>query len=134
MSEMSRLKKELGDLEFELRKVVKIEASEPTEDGFYIINISGYGYGKSPVISTDKTLYLKALGTWFNLSDGHSMVGNWRKQGFEDFIGVDERTVELTITRLEDTGTYPSELLQEDDDKTPLERFEMASDDDGGDE
>lgn len=122
------VKKILG----ELRVINRPTLAEPTEDGYYILTTSSFGYGRSTQVSTSKALLLKALGEWFDLSEGESTVARYSgaSETFDEFIDIDDRTVELTITRLEDVSKWPSELLE----TVEAEVDEVADAEDEGEE
>lgn len=118
-------KKLSAQIEKDKKKSIAPVIAEPTEDGFYILTETVLWQGN---ISTNRRLYLKKFGTWFDLDEGgnseHLGMEYGRAQTFADFINVDNDSIEASLIRY-DGDTFPRELLTKTDpgydDTTPDE-------------
>ena len=117
MKELDKLREANRKIEDALLEVNLVVLDEPTEDGFYILTRSDKRTYGDRAIFTSKALFLKAMGHWFDLSNGASTVDSgsrWeRTSAFEDLLDIDLHTIEATMIKVEDTTTYPAEALVE---------------------
>ena len=121
MKEIEKLRSENNKIDSQIAEIFRVVLDEPTEDGYYIFSKTEtnrrWKHGSNrEVIRTDKALFLKAMGYWFDLSGGNSTApsneGYLSTDSFEELIGLDNDTIEATITKLEEVSVYPAELLK----------------------
>ena len=108
-------KKLSAQIETAKKKTIAPVVAEPTEDGFYILTETTLWERK---ISTNRRLYLKKFGTWFDLDEGgnseHFGMTYGRPEKFAHFINVDSNSIEVSLIRY-DGDTFPRELLNKSD-------------------
>lgn len=122
-----KLKEDLEKISTKLREINRPVIDEPEQDGFYIYTNAHLGWGRNMEVSIDKSLLLKAMGHWWDLTNGISTVDRERKPNFEEFIDIDDKTIEVSLVWLEDQATYPAEALS---DKGTSESSYEAEDED----
>ena len=122
-----KLKEELGKISTKLREINRPVIDEPERDGFYVYTNAHLGWGRNMEVSIDKSLLFKAMGHWWDLTNGISTVDRDRKPNFEEFIDIDDKTIEVSLVWLEDQTTYPAEALS---DKGTTESSDEAEDED----
>ena len=119
MKEIEKLRSENNKVNEELLQINLPTVEEPTEDGYYIFtkSESRHSYQRAVrLVRSDRSLYLKAMGHWFDLSGGRSTApgDNFsRSDTFEDLIDIDRDTIEASITKLEDVSKFPADKLGE---------------------
>ena len=118
MKEIEKLQSENRKLGEELSAVLLPEVVEPAEDGYYIYSKSEKAHSwqrKVSILKTNRSLFLKAMGYWFDLSNGANtspQSDSWHNT-FEDLLDIDRDTIEASITKLEDVSKFPTDLLGE---------------------
>lgn len=116
MKEIEKLRSENIKLDEELGTVLLPVVAEPTEDGYYIYSKSEKTHSwqrKVSILKTNRSLFLKAMGYWFDLSNGANnspQSDSWHNT-FEDLLDIDRDTIEASIAKLEDASIFPTDLL-----------------------
>lgn len=115
IKEISKIRDDLKKIAHEMCVATVPVLEEPTEDGIYIFSKKEMTH--SGKIEISGRLYLKALGTWFDLKDGGDKENHtgysWHAQTFAEFLDIDSDAIEVSITRYEGT-TYPAQLLADE--------------------
>ena len=118
MKEIEKLRSENNNVNEELLQINLPTVEEPTEDGYYIYSKSEKAHSwqrKVSILKTNRSLFLKAMGYWFDLSNGANtspQSDSWHNT-FEDLLDIDRDTIEASITKLEDVSKFPTDLLGE---------------------
>ena len=118
MKEIEKLRSENNKVNEELLQINLPVVEEPTEDGYYIYSKSEKAHSwqrKVSILKTNRSLFLKAMGYWFDLSNGANnspQSDSWHNT-FEDLLDIDRDTIEASITKLEDVSKFPTDLLGE---------------------
>ena len=131
INEMAKVRDELQKITHQLTKVALITLEEPIEEGLYIFTKAERGYSRDGKIRMSRSLLLKAMGEWFNLSDhGSNTLPGWNSKAtpFNDFLDIDGDTIEVTLTKYEDTSRYPHELLKDSDEDADVAEIEDEGD------
>ena len=116
MKEIEKLRSENNKVNEELLQINLPTVEEPTEDGYYIYSKSEKAHSwqrKVSILKTNRSLFLKAMGYWFDLSNGANnspQSDSWHNT-FEDLLDIDRDTIEASITKLEDVSKFPTDLL-----------------------
>ena len=116
MKEIEKLRSENNKVNEELLQINLPTVEEPTEDGYYIYSKSEKAHSwqrEVSILKTNRSLFLKAMGYWFDLSNGANnspQSDSWHNT-FEDLLDIDRDTIEASITKLEDVSKFPTDLL-----------------------
>ena len=143
MKEIEKLRSENSKLEVHLAEALIIEVAEPAEDGYYIFtkgetNRRWRHHSNKEVITVTRSLYLKAMGYWFDLSGGGSTAPDPDRHqefdSFTDLLNIDTDTIEASIAKLEDISTYPTKLLEKVEEESSEANREKAPSDETDEE
>lgn len=115
MKTLEKIRAELNKITTQLEQVNALSIEEPVEEGLYILTQKEIGYRRDGGIRTRKSLLLKVMGEWFDLSEGNNSLPNWNGKAitFDDFLAIDPDVIEVTLVKYEATSKWPYALLKD---------------------